>query len=1515
MEQTPPKKDEQSRSAAGPSSEDVRSEFRSMAESRLQGILKSFGRVEELFNVGQSTGKRIKDIVENLNSQDMNKIRLATDDLNNLLNNTAEDAYSTFPIDQLMPALVNCMSLDDDVDVTLKAIRCLGTFARSLPSSCSSMVSHGAVPALCTRLLSMEVIDVAEESIRAIKYISKESPESCLTNGALCAVLSYLDFFSQHERRDAVESAAHMCHGLKAENCDLVIDQVPTLVNLLGYEDAVLVEKAALALLRICEASVGNLEILTALSETQLVEKSMELISGVSASPLKSSTFFGLIKILTLCSGNNAQIAEILLSNNISEILHSLLLTNTTEWRPGSNSTLIQTPEHLVQILELTNSLLPKEAANEDGHNQSMQLTDVYKNSPLLISKFGSDLLPVLLQVHDLTASQPVRASVLLIWSKVVKLMDKESFQSIVGHLRICSLLGPLLMSSQEEVVIQAMGLVQALIEKLPETFRTAFLREGVVHAISHLAEEESDIASAASVQAKNFLQTHFSEFSADEDSEGVNKMKSIASKLEFHELSEASLKELVHLINEEGISTFEFLRSSLIEALNQFLNVPESVYGAQLVYSAEELLINVRQFVEIGLSLSSRNGSSPLQGLVHKLQDSISACEGFPVRHIIRRHVRNPGPASKTGSDELKTQNLRLASLGQPLKLKLERNSDEMELKELPQSQVLVEPLVIMHALEEYLWPKVKPSESTNKPVASNQSMEVDATEQQSSSSLRRERSSVRRSGGGIIHRSKFQPPATKSSPSAGLSHSPHDSEAMSLSHDESEEAEVYHEDDLILDDEDEDLDDELSEEDDDEDDEDEEEELDDEDEMEAMTRVHNLELNSEVDEMEESTPTPAAGGGGARASSSSTANEQTYPGMTGGRSRAFSEIEFCIGDVVIKPQATIFQTIRESIAMKLGYEDELEGKQSKISNFRHKWEDTHTITYRSRRTKMDCSPSDSIKHPEALSGETPKPPSRLAAVLDLLQKVSLPDELEVDDDLRQILLLMKLLDTINSIATRFGGKCEIRPLSRSEFISSKLSTKLSQQIQDPLTVCSSSTPPWTKHLVTSCKFLFPFELRRKFFYCRLGAPRALVFFNKEYEALGEKKDSLKVERGDHGEVRLSKLKSMKVRVSRSKILSTAMKVMESYGHNCSDVIEVQYFNESGVGEGPTLEFYTLISQELQQKNLQMWRDESIDGNLDSNTKNESTELVHASKGLFPRPYTPGQTPPKIVRLFGFMGKTIARALIDGRLMDLNINPLFFRILRNEQVDLYDIQSIDSHLGSSLEQFQEALDTQQQEGGVRIDGASLEDICLPFTLPGYDDYPLSGLLLKSETEFVHDGNLQSYINSVVNGTLQAGIDAQMKAFKDGFQSVLPLEMLEIFYDDELDLLLRGSQGCWTIEELSESVHFSHGYSPLCDQARWFLEILSELDDQQRRSFLQFLTGSPRLPPGGIGALSPKLTVVQRLNNSEGSSENDLPSVATCVNFLKLPKYGSKQVMKDRLIIAFNEGQYAFDLS
>lgn len=99
------------------------------------------------------------------------------------------------------------------------------------------------------------------------------------------------------------------------------------------------------------------------------------------------------------------------------------------------------------------------------------------------------------------------------------------------------------------------------------------------------------------------------------------------------------------------------------------------------------------------------------------------------------------------------------------------------------------------------------------------------------------------------------------------------------------------------------------------------------------------------------------------------------------------------------------------------------------------------------------------------------------------------------------------------------------------------QICNKVSEQLSDPLTVCGGCLPTWARPLITSCKFLFPFDVRRKYFYCQLGAPRALAFFNKELEARGEKKNSLKIERGDMGEIGSSKLKLKKFRIHRAKV------------------------------------------------------------------------------------------------------------------------------------------------------------------------------------------------------------------------------------------------------------------------------------------------------------------------------------------------------------------------------------------
>ena len=91
---------------------------------------------------------------------------------------------------------------------------------------------------------------------------------------------------------------------------------------------------------------------------------------------------------------------------------------------------------------------------------------------------------------------------------------------------------------------------------------------------------------------------------------------------------------------------------------------------------------------------------------------------------------------------------------------------------------------------------------------------------------------------------------------------------------------------------------------------------------------------------------------------------------------------------------------------------------------------------------------------------------------------------------------------------------------------------------------------------------------------------------------------------------------------------------------------------------------------------------------------------------------------------------------------------------------------------------------------------------------------------------------------------------------------------------------------------------------------------MGSLDKEERRKFLKFVTGSPRLPNGGFAALDPKLTLVlKKPLNPVDNPDHVLPSVMTCMNYLKLPSYSSYDILKSQFEVAYNEGNNNFSLS
>ena len=120
----------------------------------------------------------------------------------------------------------------------------------------------------------------------------------------------------------------------------------------------------------------------------------------------------------------------------------------------------------------------------------------------------------------------------------------------------------------------------------------------------------------------------------------------------------------------------------------------------------------------------------------------------------------------------------------------------------------------------------------------------------------------------------------------------------------------------------------------------------------------------------------------------------------------------------------------------------------------------------------------------------------------------------------------------------------------------------------------------------------------------------------------------------------------------------------------------------------------------------------------------------------------------------------------------------------------------------------------------------------------------------------------------------------------------------------------------WSIQYLRENISPMHGFHMGSQTFINFLEILSEFSEDQKREFLLFTIGAPRLPLGGLKSLSPKLTVVKKLPQNESQHADEiLPSVMTCQSYIKLPDYSSKEILRQKFLLAMKEGQKSFTLS
>ncbi|XP_026566612.1 E3 ubiquitin-protein ligase HECTD1 isoform X6 [Pseudonaja textilis] len=240
-------------------------------------------------------------------------------------------------------------------------------------------------------------------------------------------------------------------------------------------------------------------------------------------------------------------------------------------------------------------------------------------------------------------------------------------------------------------------------------------------------------------------------------------------------------------------------------------------------------------------------------------------------------------------------------------------------------------------------------------------------------------------------------------------------------------------------------------------------------------------------------------------------------------------------------------------------------------------------------------------------------------------------------------------------------------------EFTSKKITTKILQQIEEPLALASGALPDWCEQITSKCPFLIPFETRQLYFTCTaFGASRAIVWLQNRREATVERtRTTSNVRRDDPGEFRVGRLKHERVKVPRGEsLMEWAENVMQIHADRKS-VLEVEFLGEEGTGLGPTLEFYALVAAEFQRTELGAWLcdddfpdDESRQVDIGGGLKPPGY-YVQRSCGLFTAPFPQDSDElERITKLFHFLGIFLAKCIQDNRLVDLPISKPFFKLM-----------------------------------------------------------------------------------------------------------------------------------------------------------------------------------------------------------------------------------------------------------
>lgn len=361
-----------------------------------------------------------------------------------------------------------------------------------------------------------------------------------------------------------------------------------------------------------------------------------------------------------------------------------------------------------------------------------------------------------------------------------------------------------------------------------------------------------------------------------------------------------------------------------------------------------------------------------------------------------------------------------------------------------------------------------------------------------------------------------------------------------------------------------------------------------------------------------------------------------------------------------------------------------------------------------------------------------------------------------------------------------------------------------------------------------------------------------------------------------------------IQITVSRDKLLETSMKATKNFtvADWCKN-FEFTFQGEEGLDWGGLRrEWFELICSQLFDN----------DNTLFTSFHDGRQALVHPN---------PVRASHLKLKHYEFAGRVVGKCLYESSLGSGYRLTIRARFSRSFLAQLIGLRVHYKHFAQD--------DPELYNGKVRhILDHGVEDIGVELTFS--DEFVVSGGQLKSVelepgglSRQVTDNNKMAYIDALTQYRLATRVRHEVDAFLVGLNDIIPDNLLCIFDENELELLMCG------IEEYSiadfKANHVVNGSSAEFRRVLyWFWTAVSNFTEEEMARLLQFTTGCSRLPPGGFTQLTPHFQI------SAAHTFGVLPTAHTCFNQLCLPDYDTYEQFEKAIILAIREGSEGFGM-